>query len=251
MAFAGVNFIDVYFREGVYPSSPPFVPGLEGSGVVETAGPGAEAWVGKRVAFVHKGAGSHAEYAVVPASRLVLLPPQVALEDAASMMLQGMTAQYLVEDAARVRPNGTVLIHAAAGGTGRLIVQVAKMHGLRVIGTVSNEEKAEVAVATGADHVIVGNYSKFASRVLELTNNMGVDAVFDGVGSATLREGFRSLGKRCSMVLFGASSGAPQTVEISLLAAGSKSITRPSLFDFIAEDRTAAACDNFDGMGSG
>jgi len=244
VAFAGVNFIDIYFREGHYASALPYIPGLEGAGVVQSAGPGAEVWLGRRVAFVHKGAGAYAEFAVVPASRLVPLGNEIQLQDAAAVMLQGLTAQYLVDDTVRLRPNDTVLVHAAAGGTGRLITQVAKLRGLRVIATVSTEEKAASASAAGADQVIVGDYSNFALEVLQLTQNKGVAAIFDGIGNLTFLQGFSCLSSRGGMVLFGASSGFPRSVNVDVLAKGSKSLVRPTLFDFIAKDselRTRAA----------
>ncbi|CAK9007582.1 unnamed protein product [Durusdinium trenchii] len=243
IAFAGVNFIDIYLREGAYSSSPPYIPGLEGAGVVESTGPGAEVWLGRRVAFVHKGAGAYSEFAVVPVTRLVPLGNDVQLQDAAAVMLQGLTAQYLLDGTVRLERNDTVLVHAAAGGTGRLIVQVAKLRGLKVIATVSTKAKAAVATAAGADKVIVSDYSDFATEVLQHTQNRGVAAIFDGVGNRTFLQGFRCLRPRGGMVLFGASSGFPPSVDLSVLA-GSKFLVRPSLFDFIAEEselRTRAA----------
>lgn len=241
VAYAGVNFIDIYFREGSYPSQPPYVPGLEGSGIVESAGPGAELWVGRRVAFVHKGVGTYAEFAVLPASRLVPLGKEVDMAASAGALLQGLTAQYLVADTARLKANDTVLVHAAAGGTGRLVTQIAKLRGLRVIGTASTEVKAEVARASGADSVIVGDYaSDFSTEARRLTGGQGVAAIFDGVGNSTFWRGFSCLRRRGAMVLFGASSGAPASVDIAVLARGSVTVMRPTLFDFIADDAELA-----------
>lgn len=244
IAYAGVNFIDIYFREGTYASTLPLVPGLEGAGVVQSAGPGAEVWLGRRVAFVHKGAGAYAEFAIVPAARLVPLGSEVELRDAAAVLLQGLTAQYLVDDTIRLQRNDTVLVHAGAGGTGRLIIQVAKLRGLRVIATVSCKEKAAVAQAAGADEVIISDYTTFASEVLQMTQNKGVAAIYDGIGNMTFLQGFSCLQPRGGMVLFGASSGFPRSVNLDVLAKGSKSLVRPTLFDFIAQDaelRTRAA----------
>lgn len=244
IAYAGVNFIDIYFREGTYASTLPLVPGLEGAGVVQSASPGAEVWLGRRVAFVHKGAGAYAEFAIVPAARLVPLGSEVELRDAAAVLLQGLTAQYLVDDTIRLQRNDTVLVHAGAGGTGRLIIQVAKLRGLRVIATVSCKEKAAVAQAAGADEVIISDYTTFASEVLQMTQNKGVAAIYDGIGNMTFLQGFSCLQPRGGMVLFGASSGFPRSVNLDVLAKGSKSLVRPTLFDFIAQDaelRTRAA----------
>lgn len=237
IVYAGVNFIDIYFREGLYLSLFPYTPGIEGSGIVESTGPGAEVWIGRRVAFVHKGAGAYAEYAVIPMSRLIPLGNEVDLKQAAAVLLQGLTAQYLIADTARLKVNDTVLVHAAAGGTGRLVTQVAKLKDLRVIGTVSTETKADVARTAGADHVIVGKYeSDFCSEVRQLTGGKGIAAVFDGIGTATFLHGFSCLQRRGMMVLYGAASGAPKSVDIATLAQGSVSLIRPTLFDFVSDD---------------
>jgi len=238
VAAAGVNFIDIYFRSGDYPSQLPYIPGLEGAGVVDAAGPGAEEWIGRRVAFMHKGAGAYAEYAVLPAARLVPMDGALTFVQGAAAMLQGMTAHYLVTDVVPgLKPGDAVLVHAAAGGTGRLVVQVAKLKGLRVIATTSSEAKAAVARAAGADHVIVHSAANFVDEAMKLTAGEGVAAVFDGVGQATFLPSFDCLRRRGSMVLFGAASGNPAPVDPKRVAKGSVYLTRPTLFDYVAEDQ--------------
>eukprot|EP00746_Dinoflagellata_sp_MGD_P112596 gnl/MRDRNA2_/MRDRNA2_49738_c0_seq1.p1 gnl/MRDRNA2_/MRDRNA2_49738_c0~~gnl/MRDRNA2_/MRDRNA2_49738_c0_seq1.p1 ORF type:complete len:389 (-),score=55.81 gnl/MRDRNA2_/MRDRNA2_49738_c0_seq1:20-1018(-) len=235
---AGVNFIDIYFRTGAYPSKPPYIPGVEGAGLVQELGEGTEGdeWLGKRVTWVHVGSsGTYAEYTVVPVAKLVPLDPQITYVQAASAIEQGMTAHYLIKDTVPgLSPGDTVLVHSAAGGTGRMLLQIAKMQGLRTLGLVSSEAKKAVAVAAGADEVLVGKDVDFAGWSMKLTKGEGVAAVFDGVGNSTFLQSFDCLRRRGTMVLFGASSGKPEPFNPARLQKGSLFLTRPTLFDYIA-----------------
>jgi NADPH2:quinone reductase len=227
---AGVNFIDVYHREGRYPRPLPFVAGMEGAGVVQATGEGVDdVAAGDRVAWA-AAAGSYATAVVAPADRLVRIPEGVDEESAAAAMLQGMTAHYLAHAAHRTGPGDVTLVHAAAGGTGLLLVQMLKHTGATVIATCGSQEKMDLASAAGADTVI--NYSEgdFVAEARRLTNGRGVDVVYDGVGQATFEGSLRSLRPRGLMVLFGASSGAVPPFELTRLNdLGSLYITRPSL----------------------
>jgi NADPH2:quinone reductase len=230
IAAAGVNFIDVYHRIGLYKLDLPFTPGMEASGTVEAVGPDVTSVKpGDRVAYA-MNRGSYAEYAVVPAAILVKLPEHVTFETAAAAMLQGMTAHYLTHSTFPLKPGHTCLIHAAAGGVGRLAVQMAKMLGARVIGTAGNAEKVELARSAGADEVI--NYSEqdFLPEVKRLTNGKGVDVIYDSVGVATFLKGLDCIRTRGMMVLFGQSSGPVAPLDPTILnTKGSLFLTRPNL----------------------
>jgi len=233
---AGVNFIDVYQRTGLYPVQLPYVLGLEGSGTVEKTGPGVETLqAGDRVAW--SGApGTYAEYAAVPADRLVKIPEKIDFPEAAAAMLQGMTAHYLAVDTYPIRSGDTVLIHAAAGGVGQLLVQVARRRGARVLATVSTEAKAELARKAGADEVILYSREDFEQRVKSLTGGAGVDAVFDSVGQTTFLKSLACLKPRGMLVSFGQSSGKVTNFDPAMLGSGgSLYLTRPSLFHYIAD----------------
>lgn len=233
---AGVNFIDVYQRNGLYPVELPYVLGLEGSGTVSWVGSGVDTLaVGDRVAWTG-GPGSYAQYVAVPAEKLVKIPDAIDFPEAAAAMLQGMTAHYLAVDTYPIRKGDTVLIHAAAGGVGQLLVQVAKSRGARVLATVSTEAKAELARKAGADEVILYSQQDFEEEVKRLTEGAGVDAVYDGVGRATFLKSLACLRRRGMLVSFGQSSGKISDFDPALLGAGgSLYLTRPSLFHYIAD----------------
>jgi len=232
---AGVNFIDVYFREGRYPTPLPFVNGQEAAGVVTAVGSEVTTIKpGDRVAYT--GAfGSYAEYAAVPASRLVKVPDELDFEQAASAMLQGMTAHYLVHSSYPLKQGETALIHAAAGGVGLLLVQMAKTIGARVIATAGTHDKAQLARDAGADECIVYTEADFESETRRLTDGSGVHVVYDGVGKATFDKDLNVLRPRGYLVLFGGSSGAvPPFDLIKLSQKGSLFITRPTLAHYTA-----------------
>lgn len=234
--FAGVNFIDVYRRTGLYPvPGLPAVPGAEASGVVETVGPGVtEVAEGDRVAF-WDAPGAYAEAVVHRAERLLALPEDVEFQAGAALPLQGMTAHYLTHTIRPLGPGDTVLIHAAAGGVGLLAVQMAKRAGARVIGTCSTEEKAERARSAGADPVIRYTEEDFVERARELTGGEGVDLAIDGVGRATFEGSVAATRIRGHVILFGQASGEPDPIRPRHLL-GSRTLTTASLFDY-AQDR--------------
>lgn len=235
-AAIGVNFIDVYHREGRYPLPLPFIPGVECAGTVEAVAPDVtEVQVGDRVAFVHGGAGNYAEQVLAPAARLVPIPVNLSEVHAVAALVQGTTAYFLTHDTFAVKPGHTVLIHAAAGGVGLLLTQVCKKLGARVIGTVSTPAKAQAARAAGADEVILYTESDFAAETKRITEGRGVEVVYDSVGATTFEAGLGVLRPRGMMVLYGASSGpAPLLDPNSLGGKGSLFVTRPSLFHHIA-----------------
>jgi NADPH2:quinone reductase len=232
---SGVNFIDVYHRIGLYKIELPATLGTEGAGTVEAVGPDVtEVAAGDRVAYAMPR-GSYAEYAVVPAWQLVKIPDGLDFNAAAASMLQGMTAHYLTHSAYPLKSGDACLVHAAAGGTGGVIVQMAKMCGARVFGTVSTEEKARRAREAGADEVILYTQQDFEAEVKRLTNGRGVDVVYDSVGKTTFEKSLNSLRPRGLMASFGQSSGPVPPFEISLLnAKGSLYLTRPSLGHYTA-----------------
>jgi NADPH:quinone reductase len=232
---AGVNFIDVYNREGRYKAPLPLVLGQEAAGVVLAVGFDVHDFaVGDPVAYTSVP-GSYAQYAAVPADRLVKIPPGVGEHEAAAAMLQGITAHYLVHDAHPLRKGETALIHAAAGGVGLLLVQMAHNLGARVLATVSTEEKAALARAAGADDVILYSQADFEAETKRLTAGKGVDVVYDSVGRTTFDKGLNLLRPRGIMVLFGGSSGAVSPIDPLLLTQkGSLFLTRPSLAHYIA-----------------
>jgi len=235
VAAAGVNFIDIYHRQGVYPMPLPFVPGREGAGRVLALGPEVSGVaVGDRVAWLQVPA-SYAQVTVGPAERLIPVPDTVSDEQAAALALQGLTAQSLATDAYRIEPGDRVLIHAGAGGVGQLLTQIAIHKGATVISTVSTAAKAELSRAAGAAEVLVG-YDDFTTRVRDLTDGRGVDAVYDGVGKATFDGSLDALRVRGTMVLFGGASGQVPPFDIQRLnKGGSLKLTRPNVDHFVLD----------------
>jgi NADPH2:quinone reductase len=230
IAASGVNFIDVYFRIGLYKADLPFTPGNEASGTVEAIGPDVtEVKPGDRVAYaMHRG--SYADYTVVPSAVLVKLPDHVDFHQGAAALLQGMTAHYLTHSSYPLKKGDTCLIHAAAGGAGRLAVQMAKMLGATVYGTAGTDEKAAIAKSAGADEVIVYTRQDFVTEVKALTGGKGLDVVYDSVGQSTFLKGLDLIRLRGMMVLFGQSSGAVSPFDPAILnQKGSLFLTRPSL----------------------
>ncbi|GIX16112.1 MAG: quinone oxidoreductase [Rhodothalassiaceae bacterium] len=234
---AGVNFIDTYHRSGLYPLDPPCGIGLEAAGIVDAVGPGVTGWTpGMRAGGFLGPVGAYAEYWVVPAARAVRLPEGLDCKTAAAIMLKAATVEYLVCRCAPVKPGMTVLFHAGAGGVGHLALPWLKALGATVITTVGSHEKAALARARGADHVILYREEPVAARVREITGGGGVDVVFDGVGAATWRDSLASLRRRGMLVSFGNASGpVPPVSLLELTAAGSVFVTRPSLMDYYAE----------------
>jgi len=245
---AGVNFIEVYQRLGLYKVPLPFTPGSECAGTVTAVGPGvASVRPGDRVATVN-AAGAYAEEAVVKADRLVPLPGGVTGRQGAAALLQGMTAHYLATSTYPLKPRDTCLVHAAAGGVGLLLCQIAKRRGARVIGTASTPEKRALAKAAGADVVVDYTTEDFVAAAREFTGGRGVDVVYDSVGKATFEKGFDALAPRGLMALFGQSSGPVGPVDPQVLnQKGSLFLTRPSLFLYVAsrEELLARAGDVF------
>ncbi|MBY5268632.1 quinone oxidoreductase family protein [Spiribacter salinus] len=232
----GVNYIDVYFRTGLYPpAAMPFTPGVEAAGEVVAVGDAVTGLQpGQRVAYAARPPGAYAEERIIPADRLVPLPDAIHNEQAAAMMLKGMTAHMLLAQIHAVQPGEPVLIHAAAGGVGLIACQWAKQLGATVIGTVGSEEKAELAQAHGCDHPILYRREDITERVRHFTGGEGVAAVYDSVGADTLMTSMDCLAKRGMLVSFGQSSGKPPAIEVGQLAAGgSLFLTRPTLFDYI------------------
>jgi NADPH:quinone reductase len=237
LAASGVNFIDVYHREGRYKVALPFTPGQEGAGVVTAVGADVKSVkVGDHVAWSHL-LGAYAEYVAVAANRLVPIPAGVSDQQAAAAMLQGMTAHYLSHDTYPLKRGETALVHAAAGGVGLLLTQMAHGIGARVLATVSTEEKAKLAREAGADEIIFYTQQDFEAETKRLTGNKGVDVVYDSVGKTTFEKGLNILRPRGMMVLYGGSSGAaPPFDPIILTQKGSLFLTRPSLGNYIATD---------------
>jgi NADPH:quinone reductase len=234
LAAIGVNFIDIYFRMGRYKADPPVMLGNEGAGAVEAVGAGvSDIAPGDRVAWaMHRG--TYAEYAVVPAASLVKIPGHVGFETAAAAMLQGMTAHYLTHSTYPLKPGDICLVHAAAGGTGALVVQMAKLAGARVFGTVSTEEKAAIAREAGADEIIRYTEQDFASEVKRLTAGRGVEVVYDSVGQTTFDKSLDSLRPRGVLALFGQSSGPVPPFDPNILnGKGSLFLTRPTLAHYL------------------
>ncbi|HUA14065.1 MAG TPA: quinone oxidoreductase [Verrucomicrobiae bacterium] len=242
LAASGVNFIDVYNREGRYKLPLPFVLGQEGAGVVTAVGGEVKSVkVGDHVAWTSV-MGSYAEYAAIPADRLVAVPAGVSDQQAAATMLQGMTAHYLSHDTFPLKKGQTALVHAAAGGVGLLLVQMAHNIGARVMATVSTEEKAKLARGAGADDIILYTQQDFEAETKRLTGGKGVDVVYDSVGKTTFEKGLNVLRPRGMMVLYGGSSGAAPVFDpIVLTQKGSLFLTRPSLGAYIATREELAA----------
>jgi NADPH2:quinone reductase len=231
----GLNFIDIYFRTGLYKSPLPFTPGQEAAGTVESTGEGVTTVKpGDRVAYAGT-IGAYADYALVNSSRLVNLPDGLSFENAAAVMLQGMTAHYLTYSTFPLRKGETALVHAAAGGVGLLLIQIAKKIGARVIGTVSTEEKAALARDAGADHIVLYTQKDFEQEVKQITSGAGVDVVYDSVGRTTFEKSLNCLRRRGMMVLFGQSSGPVAPFEANILnSKGSLYLTRPGLPHYTA-----------------
>ena len=254
LEFAGLNFIDVYMRSGHYARSQtyktplPMTLGMEGAGTVAQTGADVTDFkVGDRVAYCIVR-GSYAQYAVVPAARLVRVPPQVPMDIATALMLQGFTAHYLSHSAFALAAGDTCLVHAAAGGVGQLLTQLAKLRGATVLATAGSAEKAVIATACGADHVILYRDTDFREAVMALTGGRGVDVVYDAVGKDTIHMSIRSLRKRGLCVNYGGASGLVASVEpLELAEAGSVYFTRPHLADYIAtaEELRGRAADLF------
>ena len=230
---AGVNFTDVYSRQGVNPGPPlPRIIGVEGAGVVQSVGPGVtEVQVGDAVTYC-TAPGTYAELAIVPAWRLIKRPSGVDAKAGAAAILQGMTAHYLCHSTYPVQKGDRVIVHAGAGGMGLLLTQMIKRLGGYVFSTVSTEDKAELSKGAGADHVILYTKQDFAEEIKKATDGEGVNAVYDGVGKTTFNQSIASLGRRGHMVLYGAASGAPDPISPSILGSGSLSLTRPGLGDY-------------------
>ena len=226
----GVNYIDVYQRTGLYPLQTPFTLGMEGAGVVDKVGEDVEeVKKGDRVAYAMI-LGSYAEYAIVPAAKLAPLPANIDSKSAVALMLQGMTAHYLTHSTYDLKKGETALIHAAAGGVGLLLTQIAKLRGANVIGTVSTEAKAQLAKEAGADHVILYTQTDFAAEVKKITDGKGLHVIYDSVGQTTFDKGLDCLRPRGYMVLFGQSSGPVSPFDPGKLAGkGSLFLTRPTL----------------------
>jgi NADPH:quinone reductase len=253
VAVAGVNYMDVYQRSGAVSLPTPFVAGVEGVGTVVEFGDGVDDLpIGQRVGWLRGGQGSYAEYVLVDAAMAVPVPDAVPDEAAAAVLMQGVTAHYLATDTYRVQPGDTVLVHAAAGGVGQLLTQVVRLRGGRVIGTVSTEQKAEVARAAGAEEVL--RYEEVPGRVKQLTGGEGVAAVYDGVGGATFDASLASLRARGVLVVYGTSSGPTPPLEIPRLnSGGSLYVTRPTVVHYTAtrEELRARTDELFGWVASG
>jgi NADPH2:quinone reductase len=246
----GVNFIDVYYRTGAYKAPKmPFTPGMEASGTVEAVGEGVTTVKpGDRVAY-SSALGAYADVAAVPADKLVHVPSGVSFEEAAAIMLQGMTAEYLSHTTFPLKEGDVALVHAGAGGVGLLLTQMAKARGATVIATVSTDEKAELSRGAGADYVVMYTHEDFAKEARRLTDGRGVDVVYDAVGAETFDGSLQSLRPRGMLVLYGAASGPVPAFDLQRLnAGGSLFLTRPSLFHYTATreelDQRATACFN-------
>jgi NADPH2:quinone reductase len=251
---AGLNFIDVYHRTGLYKQELPFTPGVEGAGVVEAVGPDVTGLnVGDRVAYAGP-IGGYAEERLIDAGRLVKLPDSISSEQAAGMMLQGLTAHMLLRGVHRVQPGETILVHAAAGGVGLIMCQWAKALGATVIGTVGSDEKAELARAHGCDHPVVYTRQDFVAEVERITEGAKLPVVYDGVGRDTFVKSLDCLHRRGMMASFGNASGPVDPFPPTLLAQkGSLFLTRPTMYDYVAtrEELETAAKDLFDMVASG
>ncbi|MPZ77852.1 MAG: zinc-binding dehydrogenase [Deltaproteobacteria bacterium] len=261
IAASGVNYLDIYYRSGFHWGGHhgrplPYIPGAEAAGTVTEIGPDVtDVRTGDRVAYaISNGYGAYAEFYAVPAWHLYKIPSSIAFEPAAAIMLQGMTAHYLTHSTYAVRPNDTVLVHAAAGGTGLLLIQLAKMRGARVFGTVSTLEKARLAQAAGADATINYTEQDFAAEVRKLTNGTGVNVVYDSVGKATFEKSLDCLAALGMLVIFGQASGPVPPFDTAVLnAKGSLTLARPSLTHHVANhaDVLRRAGDLFNWLADG
>lgn len=251
----GLNYIDVYFRTGLYKQPLPAGIGMEGAGVVEAVGDGVtHLKAGDRVAYAGRPTGAYAQVRVMPADIVVRLPDAISFEQGAAMMLQGLTVQYLLRDSYRVQPGDTVLFHAAAGGVGLIACQWLKALGATVIGTVGSDDKAALARAHGCDHTIVYTRESFVDRVKAITGGKGVPVVYDSIGKDTFIDSLDCLAPRGTMVSFGNASGAVPPVDLSLLASkGSLKLTRPTLMTYVVrrELLEPMAAELFDVVSSG
>ncbi|MBP0629383.1 MULTISPECIES: quinone oxidoreductase [unclassified Cupriavidus] len=251
----GLNYIDVYFRTGLYKQPLPGGLGMEGAGVVEAVGEGVgHVSVGDRVAYAGRPTGAYAQVRVMPADIVVRLPDAIPFDTAAAMMLQGLTAQYLIRDSYKVQPGDTVLLHAAAGGVGLIVSQWLKALGVTVIGTVGTDEKAELARANGCAHTIVYTRESFVDRVKEITNGKGVPAVYDSIGKDTFQGSLDCLAPRGTMVSFGNASGPVPPFDLSVLGnKGSLRLTRPTLMTYVVhrELLEPMVADLFDAVTTG
>jgi NADPH2:quinone reductase len=249
----GLNFIDTYHRSGLYPMKMPVVLGLEAAGMIEALGDGVTRFVaGDRVAY-NGTLGAYSQAAVVPADRAVKVPDGVSLETAAAILLKGMTAEFLVRRCFHVKPRDVVLVHAAAGGVGQILVQWCKSLGATVIATVGSEAKAVIARALGADHVILYGQEDVAARVAEITAGQGVTVVYDGVGKDTFEASLKSLSRRGVLATFGNASGPAPPIAPLELGGKSLYLTRPRLFDYIGttEELDESAAALFEVLASG
>jgi NADPH:quinone reductase len=230
----GLNYLETYQRRGMYPTALPFIPGSEFAGWVDALGEGVKEFqIGERVATAY-GTGGYGEYALAPADRLITLPEDISNRQAAALLLQGMTAHYLGLSTFPLKPGFTAIIHAAAGGVGQLLVQIAKSQGADVIATVSTEEKAQIARELGADHVILYSQQDFEAEARRITGEHGVDVVYDGIGQATFSQGLNCLKPRGMMVLYGQASGPVAPIDPQVLnQKGSLFLTRPSLGHYL------------------
>jgi NADPH2:quinone reductase len=234
MEAIGVNYIDIYHRTGLYALELPFTPGMEGAGEVDAVGPGVpDLRENDRVAFA-MCQGTYGEYAIIPARKLIPLPSGISFMQAAAVLLQGMTVHYLTHDTFKVKANDRVLIHAAAGGVGRLLVQACKHFGAFVIGTVSTDDKAQIAMEAGASEVIDYAKKDFLKEVMRITRKHGVNVVYDSVGRTTFDRSLECLKPRGMMALFGQSSGPLPAINVSSLARNSLFLTRPTLGHYTA-----------------
>ncbi|MDT4838332.1 Quinone oxidoreductase 1 [compost metagenome] len=251
----GLNYIDVYFRTGLYKQPLPGGLGMEGAGVVEAVGEGVgHVNVGDRVAYAGRPTGAYAQVRVMPADIVVRLPDAIPFDTAAAMMLQGLTAQYLIRDSYKAQPGDTVLLHAAAGGVGLIVSQWLKALGVTVIGTVGTDEKAELARANGCAHTIVYTRESFVDRVKEITSGKGVPAVYDSIGKDTFQGSLDCLAPRGTMVSFGNASGPVPPFDLSVLGSkGSLRLTRPTLMTYVVhrELLEPMVADLFDAVTTG
>jgi NADPH2:quinone reductase len=251
----GLNFADTYFRTGLYPAPLPAGMGVEAAGVIEAVGPGVTGFApGDRVTYTGSPLGAYSTERVMDAAHLIALPDAIPFETAAAMTMRGLTCAYLLRRITHLEPGATVLLHAAAGGVGLLFSQWARLLGVDVIGTVSTDEKAEVARAHGCSHTIVYPREDVAARVREITDGAGVPVAYDSIGRTTVPSSLNSLSRRGLLVCFGTASGPIPPIDAMQLAVkGSLFVTRPALADYIAdpEERAALAGELFDHVGSG
>jgi NADPH2:quinone reductase len=249
----GLNFIDTYFRSGLYPAPLPFTPGMEGAGVVEAVGPGVtEVEVGDRVGYIDP-LGAYAEVLLRPVQRLIPLPAEIGDEQAAALLLKGLTAQYLLRSTYRVQAGETILVHAAAGGVGQILCQWARHLGATVIGAVGSADKVAVAQAAGCHHVIDSSLQRVSEQVRNLTGGSGVPVVYDGIGAATFTDSLACLRPRGLMVSYGNASGPVEGIALAMLAKGSLYVTRPGIAAYNASrgELLANAAELFDAVRSG